>query len=490
MNTKVAFINPPFLEQFGRYSREQRSPAITKSGTFYYPMWLSYAAGYLEKAGYGVMLLDAVAGRISSREVESRLLAFRPHLIVLATSTPSIHSDVMQAASLKAALPDAFVTLLGVHVTALPKESLVLGQSVDAVVVGEYEQVLAELAGRLESGANLDGVPGLVYRRGEDGAIVDNGPQTVISDLDSIPWVTRTYRKHLDYRNYFYSGNRYPVVVFVTARGCPNRCIFCVYPQTVTGRAHRTRSIGDVVDEMEYVVRDFPRLGEIMFEDDTFTADKERTVRFAEEVLRRGLKVRWSCNARADLDLDLMVLMRKAGCRSLLVGFESGSQTILDRMKKNNNLDRYRRFIRDSKKAGLLVNGAFLVGMPGETQETMKQTLDMARSLNPDVAQFFPVMVYPGTEIYEIYRERGYLVSDNFRDWLTDEGLHNCVVNLPGVTHKEMVRFCDSCRRSFYLRPRYVLYKIVQGLRDPEEGIRTVKAARLFARHLFYGSSI
>lgn len=487
---RLAFINPPFLSRHGRYSREQRSPAITKSGTFYYPMWLSYAAGFMEARGHEVRLLDAPAKRPSPDYLKAQIALFKPDIVVVATSTPSIYSDVSYAASLKGFLPEVFVVLAGVHVTALPAETLNLDESIDAVIIGEYEQTLFELAERIEAGRDLSGVPGLAFRRLGDGGVAVNGSRAPLKDLDSLPWVTRTYRNHLDYRDYFYSGNLFPVVVMVSSRGCPNRCIFCSYPQTVTGRTWRTRSIEDVIDEMEYVAREFSPLGEIMFEDDTFTASRERTIRFSEEILRRGLRVKWSCNARADLDEKTMKLMRRAGCRSLLVGFESGSQAILDRMNKGTSLDKYKQFMADSKKACLLVNGAFLVGMPGETQETMEKTLAMAKFLNPDVAQFFPVMVYPGTRLYDLYLENGFIASQNYSEYLTEDGLHKCIVNLPNISALEMVEFCDRCRREFYLRPTYIGYKFLQLLSDPGEGLRTLKALRKFAKPLLFGTKM
>jgi len=319
---------------------------------------------------------------------------------------------------------------------------------------------------------------------------VANPPRIPLVNLDEIPWVSRTYRKFLNYRDYFYSGNLYPLVVFNTSRGCPHRCSFCVYPQTFTGHRMRYRSVGDVVDEMEYVVREFSPLGEIMFEDDTLTVNKKRTIELCEEILRRNIKVRWSCNARVQLDLETMKLMRRSGCRSLLVGFESGSQIVLNGMRKGNKLELYERFMQDTRKAGLLVNGTFLVGCPGETKETMRETLELAKRLKPDVAQFFPVMVYPGTELYDEYKQKGYIVSENFRDWLNEDGLHNCVVNLPGVSAREMVEFCDTCRKEYYLRPRYILYKGLQSLRSPREGLRNVRAAKTLFKHLFHGTRL
>jgi len=481
---KAAFVNPPF---FSKYSREQRSPAVTKSGTFYYPMWLSYAAGYAEKIGHEVQLWDAPADGWTVGDILARLRDFSPGLVVVSTSTPSIYNDVEVAAAIKDLLPGAFVVLVGDHVSALPNETLALNSAIDAVAVGEYEHTIAELAEHLEEGRGdgLEEITGLVYRdKHEQRNFVANSPRNLVANLDEIPWVSRTYKRFLNYHNYFYSGNLYPLVVFNTSRGCPHRCSFCVYQQTFTGHRMRYRSVGDVVDEMEYVVREFSPLGEIMFEDDTLTISKKRTMELCEEVLRRNLKVRWSCNARVQLDLETMKLMRRSGCRSLLVGFESGSQVVLNGMRKGSKLELYERFMQDTRKAGLLVNGTFLVGCPGETRETMRQTLELAKRLNPDFAQFFPVMVYPGTELYDDYKQKGYIVSENFRDWLNAEGLHNCMVNLPGLSAREMVGFCDTCRREYYLRPRYIAYKLLQALRSPSEGIRTIKTARTAFKHI------
>lgn len=488
---KISFINPPFLSRYGKFSREQRSPAITKSGTFYYPMWLSYAAGYAEKRGHEVHLWDAPADGWSVSEILAKLQEFQPDLVVVSTSTPSIYNDVEIAAKIKKNLPEVFVVLVGVHVSALPDETLAINSAVDAVAIGEFDETIVELAEHLEGGSGPDGVAGLAYQCGEEArGIIVNPPRNLIENLDEIPWVSRTYKKFLNYRNYFYSGNLYPLVVFNTSRGCPHRCSFCVYPQTFTGHRFRCRSAGDVVDEIEYVAKEFSPLGEIMFEDDTLTINKTRTMKLCEEISRRNVKIRWSCNARVQLDLETMKLMKRSGCRSLLVGFESGSQNVLNGMQKGNKLELYQRFMQDSRQVGLLVNGTFLVGCPGETSETMRATLELAKRLKPDVAQFFPVMVYPGTEMYDDYKQKGYLVSANFRDWLNEEGLHNCVIDLPGLIAKEMVKFCDSCRKEFYLRPGYIFYKGMQAIRSPREGLRTLKAARKFFKPLFFGTKL
>jgi len=483
---KIGFVNPPFLS---KYSREQRSPAVTKSGTFYYPMWLSYVTGFAEKRGHQVQLWDTPADGWTMHTLLTKLRDFRPSVVVMSASTPSIYNDVDRAADVKKTLPDAFVIIVGVHVSAIPIESLNLNAAVDAAAIGEYEYTIAEVAEYLEQGRSLEGIAGLAYRD-KQGKIVLNPKRTPENDLDKIPWVSRTYKKFLNYRNYFYSGNRYPLVAFLTSRGCPHKCPFCVYPQTFSGHQVRYRSVGDVVDEMDYAVREFSSLQEIMFEDDTLTINKKRTMELCEEILRRKLMIRWSCNARVQLDLETMRLMKRSGCRSLLVGFESGSQKVLDEMHKGNNLERYERFMQDSRNAGLLVNGTFLFGCPGEDRKTMQETLELAKKLNPDVAQFFPVMVYPGTQLYDSYKNKGYILSGNFRDWLTEDGLHNCVVNLPSVSAKEMVEFCDKSRREFYLRPRYIFYKSLQSLQSSQEGLRTIKSARTFFKHLIFKTKL
>ena len=220
------------------------------------------------------------------------------------------------------------------------------------------------------------------------------------TDLDALPFVSAVYKRHLNYRNYFYAHSRYPIVVTITGRGCPHQCIYCVYPQTFSGHRLRYRSIGNVVDEIAYILKEFPDVREIMFEDDTLTLNKQRCIAFAEEILRRNLKFTWSANSRAEVDLETMKLLKRAGARLFCVGIESGDQATLDRMRKNLRIERIRQFFRDARQAGILIHGCFLVGLPGETRDTMNQTLSLAKELNPDTAQFFPLMVYPGTEAY------------------------------------------------------------------------------------------
>lgn len=482
---KIVTLNPPFLP---KYSRESRSPAVTKSGTLYYPMWLAYATGYLEKNGHEVLLIDAPAAGLSLDETVEKVKSFGPSVVVLDTSTPSIYSDIETGCALKDAIPSLFVVLVGVHVSALPEETLAINSRIDAIAFGEYDATLVDLARRLsESGVNdeiLREISGLAFRS-KSGEIVKNEPRPYIEDLDSIPFVTSVYKKFLDITPYFYGHSRHPLAVIVTGRGCPFQCTYCVIPQTLQGHRYRKRSIDSIVEEFKYIAANFPEVREIMIEDDTLTADKKRCREFSEALIKSGAcKIPWSANSRADVDYETMVLMRKAGCRLFCVGFESGDQRILDNIKKSLTIEQVRAFMKNAKRAGILVHGCFMVGNRGETAETLRKTLCFAKDLNPDTAQFFPIMAYPGTSDFKYFKEKGWIVTDNFRKWLTDDGLHSSVVSNPELSYETLVAFCDRARREFYLRPGYIMSKMTQMITHPGEAKRILKAGRTLFKYL------
>jgi radical SAM superfamily enzyme YgiQ (UPF0313 family) len=381
-------------------------------------------------------------------------------------------------------------------VSALPVETLAISPKIDAVAIGEYDETLVELAGALASaaagqtspdhpiGGALGAVRGLAYRDGA-GQLRKNEARPHIEDLDSIPFVSEVYQKFLDINPYFYGHSRHPLIVIVTGRGCPFRCTYCVLPQTMHGHKYRKRSVESVVQEFLFIRDNFPGVKEIMIEDDTLTADRKRCRELSEALVATGgHRIPWSANSRADVDYDTMCLMRKAGCRLLCVGFESGDQAILDNIQKSITLEKITAFTRDARRAGILVHGCFMVGNRGETRETLETTLNFAKTLNPDTAQFYPIMVYPGTADYEYFSEKGWVVSNDFRRWLTEDGLHSSVVSNPQLRYEELVAFCDRARREFYLRPAYIFAKLRQMITNPGEAKRIIKAAFTFFRYL------
>ncbi len=490
---QVLFLNPPF---HARFSREQRSPAVTKSGTLYYPKWLATAAGVAIKNGHNVDLVDAPASGCSGEAIIDRIRAKNIEAVVCDTSTPSILNDVRVIQSLIAAEPRLHVLMVGRHVSSLPRETLASSPVLEAVAIREYEYTVRDWLEAKSCGANLSTVDGIVWRR-KSGEIVTNSPRAAIENLDELPFVTEIYKRFLNGSDYFYGHSLWPLVVFDTSRGCPYHCSFCVYPQTFSGHKMRYRSVENVADEFDFVSREMPEIKTVMLEDDTFIISKPRTMELAKELIRRGNKLPFDANCRADIGAEgeLLSTLHQAGARLFCVGFESGDVEVIHGMKKNNDDRRdskYHeealRFVRRCREAGIMVHGCFMVGNLNETPESMERTLSFAKKLKPDTAQFFPIMVYPGTTAYEDAKRRGYIQIEDWGAWLTKDGLHNSVISLPNITHEQLVSFCDRARRSFYLSPSYLWYKLKQSLRDWREFQRNLKGFLKLSKYLLRGS--
>lgn len=479
---RITAVNPPFIPG---YSRGQRSPAVTKSGTLYYPIWLAYAAGALEQAGHEVDLVDAPADCLDIEQTIARITRFDPGLVIVETSTPSIESDVSFADTIASA--GRFVVLVGTHPSALPDDTLRMGKMFSCIVAGEYENPLKGLAEAIEGGKEPSGVKGLHLRQ-PNGEIVFTGDGERVSDLDSLPYVSRIYSRHLDIYRYNNPNALFPQVMIMGGRGCPHGCTFCVFPQTLQGRKFRRRSIGNITDEMLWIQNNMPEVKAVFFEDDTISADLGRLRELAESFIENGVTVSWTSNMRADVDLQTLRLCRKAGLRSICVGFESGSNRMLGNMRKGITVEMSEKFAENARKAGILVHGCFMVGTPGEDRKTMRETLEFALKIDPDTVQFYPMMVYPGTEAYRQVCESNDLLTESWREWLTEEGLHSCVIRTENLSSEELVDFCDYARRRFYLRPAYIAGKLWRSLLDADERRRTFRAFSTFRKYLFRNS--
>lgn len=482
---KVLTLNPPFL---ARFTRTSRSPAISKGGCVYYPLWLAFTTGVLEQEGHNVKLVDAPAASMSHEQVYDIIRDFKPELIVLDTVTASFNNDALVAAKIKEILPECFIVMVGTHVTPLPEQSLNEATAVDAVARREQDFVVRDLARELSGKKDLGKVRGLSFR-------AKHGKKTVIKHNEDMPWISseeldkmkfssEVYSRHLKIEDYFYPSVLYPEVTIVTSRGCYYRCTFCKFPQTITGHEGRSRSVKNIVDEFEWIKNNLPQVKDIMIEDDTMTQDRKRILAICKEITDRNLDVTWTCNARADLDLDVLKAMKKAGCRLMCVGYESADQGILNNIRKGTNVEKIRQFTKDSKKAGLLIHGCFMLGNKGETKETIRKTIDFAKELDPDTAQFFPTMLYPGTEAFKWAQQNGFLTSNNWSDWLLGDGTHNTNLSTDKLSSNDLVEACDRARVEFYMRPSYIVRKVVQGITHPKEFPRLFKSGKVFFKYL------
>ncbi|MBI9015760.1 MAG: radical SAM protein [Phycisphaerae bacterium] len=482
----IIYLNGPFNKK--AFSRSSRSPAVTKSGTIYYPIWLAYAAGVAQQRLHSdtekinIELLDAAARKFNARETVQYLQASPPDIVFCDTSTPSIYEDIITAGAIKEAFQDCKVIMVGTHATAMACDVLNADQRIDAVARGEYDITSMEICQAVLNGKSIENVDGISYRSGDQ--IINNPDRELISDLDSLPFVSSVYKKFLNVRDYVFSAAQFPMIMIITSRGCTNRCKWCLYPQVMHRGKYRMRSPENIAAEFAYIAKELPDVREIGIEDDLFTGDLKRLRKTCELLIEQGNQIDFWCDTRVDLDFETMQLLKKAGCRLLVAGFESGDEEILKNINKRATVQQGREFMANARKAKLLVHGCFVFGNPGETPELMQKTLDMAIELDPDTAQFFPVIVYPGTQMYSWAEENKYLNTTNFNKWLTPQGMHNSVVDLPGLKGCDVVGFCDHARRSFYLRRKYIVKKFIQSISNPHEAKRNIKGFCKVARHL------
>jgi radical SAM superfamily enzyme YgiQ (UPF0313 family) len=475
---RILLVNPPFKFKL---SRASRWPEFTKSGTLYYPIWLAYAAGVLMKKGHNVLLLDALAKGWNFEETIIKIKEFKPDLLAVDSSTPSIHNDIQFIDEVKKHLPNVKVVLVGTHPSVLPEETFAMSTSIDFIARHEYDYTLRDLATSLENKKDLRKVLGLSYR--EFGHVYSNPDRPLIENLDELQFVSQVYKKFLNISDYRYALARHPMIQIMSSRGCPNMCTFCSLPQTFMGRKFRARTPENFVDEIEWITKNLPEIKEIFIEDDTFTVDKQRILRICDLIDERNLNIVWSVNARADIPFDVLKRMKETGCRMLIVGYESGSDEVLKNIKKGMTIKLAERFTRNAKRAGLKIFGCFMIGLPGDTKETIKQTFQFAKKLNPDMVFFQQAVPFPGTEFYEWVKSNGFLTSNKWSDWLDDQGRLTYLVSYPNLSNNEIRELRDRLMIKFYASPKWIIQAMYHNL-NPSEMARLAVAAKDYTTYL------
>lgn len=477
---KIYILNPPFTPGF---SRNSRWAAKARGGTLYYPIWLAYATGLLEKDGHQVRFIDAIARNWDINKVLQDAKEFDPKVIVSYSNFTSLKNDINIARQLKEST-NSITVLVGPPASQFSDAMLQSGT--DIVVKYEFDHTVRDLVASMEKMNSYKDVKGISYKEGTQIINNPNRDLTTTNELDEMPFVSEVYKKHLHLEDYLLNHTLYPMVQIITGRGCPNQCTFCSWPETLTGRKYRFRSAKSVVDEFEYIVKELPEVKEIFIEDDTFTVDKARIRDICNEIKARKLKIVWSCNARANLDYESMKLMKEAGCRLLDVGYESGSDKILQNIRKGITTVDSRKFTSDAKKAGLMILADFIIGTPGETKETAEETIRFVKEIKPNLLQFSVATPIPGTEFYNYVKKNGYLLIDDIEEALDKEGFQRCIVSYPEFTKKDIESFVDRGLKEYYLSPGYVPVAISNVLR--KNGLHELKgmisSAVLFLRYI------
>ncbi|MEW5744974.1 MAG: hopanoid biosynthesis associated radical SAM protein HpnJ [Nitrospirota bacterium] len=460
---RTLLLNPPSYGGFdgGAGSRYQARREIR---SFWYPTWLAYPAGLIP----GSRLIDAPPEDIGVDEVVRRARDY--DLVVMNTSTPTVMNDARTAELLKEHYPGIVIGLVGPHTMVLPRETLALSKAIDFVTTGEFDYAVAEIA----QGIPFDKVAGIAFRAG--GGIRRTPGRPPIEELDALPFVTEVYARDLAIDNYAIGYLKHPYISFYTGRGCRSRCTYCLWPQTIAGHAYRVRSAENVHEELVTAKRLFPQVKEFFFDDDTFTDTPSRAETIAQKI--KPLGIAWSCNARATVPKETLRKMKEAGLRLLVVGFESGNQKILNNVRKGVRLDQARAFVKATKELGILVHGTFILGLPGETPETMEETMRFALELDPYSIQVSLVAPYPGTELYAQAVREGWLVQEG--SGLVTDGIQNAAIAYSGLSRETIFETVERFYRRFYLRPRPILRIVKDMLRDRDEFSRRVREGREF----------
>lgn len=445
--TKVLLLSPPYLKE---YMRNARCDFVSLSRTQWYPIWLGYCGAFLEKYGYQVKLIDAPAYGLGHNECAQIILDYEPNLLVIYSSTKSEDNDIEFSEQLINRL-NCQAVLVGPYVSIWPDKILQKTKKIKLAIKGEFEYPVLEL---LQGRARSE-IRNLYYK--EDGGIKQNElrPLLKTEELDNMPFVTDFFNRHLNFRYYKAPSEHHPFIDLMTGRGCAwGRCTFCLWVHSfIPGPVYNLRSIGNVIEEFRFVKKRLPEVNSIMVQDDTLT--QERATELSEHLLKNDIKIAWSCYARPDMDFKTLRLMKKAGCRNLHVGYESANAEVLKNINKGITKEVMSRFSEDVKKVGLRIHADFALGFNGETKEGILETIQWAKQLDPETAQFQLVIPYPSTPLY---------------DWLES---HHCLCenepDYPHLSSEDIRRLGKKAYREFYLSLRYTK----KAFRHPDEHIFT-----------------
>ncbi len=465
MPLKTLFLNPPSFENFDG-GAGSRWPATREIESFWYPVWLAYPAGMLE----GSRLLDAPSHHVSGEQTIE--IAKDYEFLVLFTSTPGFPGDILLAKAIKAANPKIKIAFVGPHVTVLPEKSLRDCPAIDFICRKEFDYAVTDYA----KGKPLEEIAGASFLK--DGKIVHNQDAPQVQNLDDLPHVTEIYKRDLDITNYNVPFLLHPYVSLYTTRGCPAQCTFCLWPQTLSGHPWRKRSTDDVAREMANAKKLWPNVKEFFFDDDTFNIQAARTIELCAKLKPLGLT--WSCTSRVTTDYETLKAMKEAGCRLLIVGYESGDPQILKNIKKGATIERARDFTRDCHKLGLVIHGDFIMGLPGETHETINNTIAFAKELDVETIQVSVAHAYPGTELYDFAVSNGFMVGDNK---MVDEGGHQLAqIQYPGLPADDIMSAVHRFYDEYYFRPKAVFRILRKAAFDSNDRKRLYKEAKSFMK--------
>ncbi len=431
--TKVALITPPILEKVAHHP-------------LFPPLGLAYMAAVLEQNGFEVKIIDSPVLDFDHQKIKTELESYQPTIVGVGSMTPTIESALKCARIAKEAAPDAQVLMGGPHATFADTEILSSEKAVDVIVRGEGEETIVELAKK----APLGDIKGISFRK--DNQIIKTAARQFIQNLDALP---RPAYKFLPMKKYNITGRN--LLPIISSRGCPFQCPFCVATQ-MFGAQFRARSPKNVLDELEWLRDEYGAEG-IAFQDDTLTFDKKRTVDICDGIIERKINLPWGCGTRADVvTKEVLDKMSKAHCNETMFGVESGCQRMRDVLKKRVSTEQIEKAIKWTKEAGIFVTVSVILGYPGETKETLQETLDFVRRVEPDDVWLCHATPYPGTCLRDLVKSNGWKMSEKWELYNT----MNPIFEDPALPAKEIAEMRKSFYNKFY-SPKYIMRQAVKG---------------------------
>jgi len=463
---RVLIINPPWPGK-GFGTRSQNRIIKHRSDKFLqYPIFLAYSAAQLKTAGHSVSYIDSVIQDFDMKQTLAEARKEKPDVIFMETTTPSIEADYLSLCELKDAT-GAKIVVGGPHATYFHDKVLKECLAIDIVIRHEFD---TKIAGVVSSLDNLERVNGITFRTGDE--IIDNGDGEVCEDLDTIPFPDRDTIPWQWYLEAWYS--RQPFMNIMTSRGCPYHCTFCLWPQVMYGHKQRFRSLDNVFSEIGMLVKRYG-LRELNIDDGTFTTRRERVIEFCRRLRKEKYSLIWTCNGRVDnIDDEMLEEMRLAGCKMIRLGVESGSQEVLDRIRKGLTLAQIEEGVRRVKKSGIQALGGFMFAFPYDSRKSVEQTIAFAKKLSPDQVQFSINMCYPGTSLYEYAEENNLLLAKSFKEY---DMTHGPVVKTLDMQREELEHILARAYREFYFRPEFILQTLFH-LKDIDEVKRVLRSLK------------
>lgn len=467
---RVLIINPPWPGK-GYGTRSQNRIIKHRSDKFLqYPLFLSYSAAQLKAAGIAVSYIDSVIQDLDMAATLEAAEKVKPDVVFMETTTPSIDADCRSLTALKE-VTGATILVGGPHASYFHKEVLEDCPAIDVVIRHEFDTKITPVVSHL---GHLSEVRGITYR--ENGSIFDNGDGEYEEDLDKIPFPDREVIPWHWYVEAWYS--RQPFMNMMTSRGCPYHCAFCLWPQIMDGHKQRFRSLDNVFGEIHHLL-DAYGVRELNIDEGTFTTNRKRVIEFCQRLRAEKIKLIWTCNGRVDnLDDDMLEEMKKSGCKMIRLGVESGSQEVLDKIRKNLTLEQIEKGVRMVRKHGIQALGGFMFGFPYDSRESVEETIRFAKKLSPDQVQFSICMGYPGTSLYEYAKENDLLLARSFKEF---DMTYGPVMKTLDMERQDLEHILARAYREFYFRPRFFL-QTLSNMWDLDEIRRVFRSMKSLVR--------